>query len=283
MKKLLVLGFIAGICSSLSAINIFDYVSFEGNPKGYTQTDFLITSKFGNYYRTPKTKINRIFDGNGFDFESLEYEVESASKTTLTNKIEYNYDAFGNLLQQNAYNADSELIWRTEVSYENGIKTQVSEFDETNKEISRIIFSYDEKTGILKYESGYNSDGTLMWKIGYKYDDKGRYSSIASYFADGSLDEEKTFEYTEDDTIKTITNYSSISGEKTKDVFRYNDETAKLDEIITYDKNNEIINRLVIKYDSVGNVAKLSNYAVSQKFGTTVNELTSQTEFVFEY
>ena len=25
MKKLLVLGFIAGICSSLSAINIFDY------------------------------------------------------------------------------------------------------------------------------------------------------------------------------------------------------------------------------------------------------------------
>ena len=49
------------------------------------------------------------------------------------------------------------------------------------------------------------------------------------------------------------------------------------------DKNNEIINRLVIKYDSVGNVAKLSNYAVSQKFGTTVNELTSQTEFVFEY
>jgi hypothetical protein len=46
---------------------------------------------------------------------------------------------------------------------------------------------------------------------------------------------------------------------------------------------NEIINRLQIKYDSVGNVAKLSNYAVSQKFGTTVNELTSQTEFVFEY
>ena len=64
---------------------------------------------------------------------------------------------------------------------------------------------------------------------------------------------------------------------------RYNEKTGKLDEIITYNQNNEIINRLQIKYDSVGNVAKLSNYAVSQKFGTTVNELTSQTEFVFEY
>ena len=91
MKKLLVLGFIAGICSSLSAINIFDYVSFEGNPKGYTQTVFAISSKFGNYYRTPKTKINRIFDGNGFDFESSEYAIESATRSTLTNKIEYNY------------------------------------------------------------------------------------------------------------------------------------------------------------------------------------------------
>lgn len=283
MKKLLVLGFIAGICSSLSAINIFDYVSFEGNPKGYTQTVFAISSKFGNYYRTPKTKINRIFDGNGFDFESSEYAIESATRSTLTNKIEYNYDAFGNLLQQNAYNTDSELIWKTEVSYDNGRKTEISEFDSTDKEISRIIFSYNDKTGILEFESGYNSEGALMWKIGYKYDENGRYSSIASYFADGSLDEEKIFEYSEDDTIKSITNYSSISGKKTKQVFRYNEKTGKLDEIITYNENNEIINRLQIKYDSVGNVAKLSNYAVSQKFGTTVNELTSQTEFVFEY
>ena len=120
-----------------------------------------------------------------------------------------------------------------------------------------------------------------MWKTIYKYDDKGRYSSIATYFADGTLDEEEIFEYAEDGSIQSITNYSSISDKTTKQIFRY--KNGKLEEITTYDDNKEVLNRLVIKYDSVGNVAKLSNYAVSQKFGTTVNELTSQTEFVFEY
>lgn len=275
MKKLLVLGFIAGICSSLSAINIFDYVSFEGNPKGYTQTDFAISSKFGNYFRTPELKVVRTFDENGYDFESFEY----TARDVLISKIDSNYDAFGSLINQSGYNADSELVWKTEVSYNSGQKSDVSEYDANNNLKSKTIYSY--KDGNLVDESGYNSDGALMWKTIYKYDDKGRYSSIATYFADGTLDEEEIFEYAEDGSIQSITNYSSISDKTTKQIFRY--KNGKLEEITTYDDNKEVLNRLVIKYDSVGNVAKLSDYAVSQKFGTTVNELTSQTEFVFEY
>ena len=275
MKKLLVLGFIAGICSSLSAINIFDYVSFEGNPKGYTQIDFSISSKFGNYFRTPEVKVVNTFDENGYDFESLEY----TARDILISKIDSNYDAFGNLIDQSGYNANSELVWKTEVSYNNGQKSDISEYDANNNLKTKTIFSY--KDGNLVDESGYNSDGELMWKTIYKYDDKGRYSSIATYFADGSLDEEDVYEYAEDGCIQNITNFSSISGKATKDVFRY--KNGKLEEITTYNENKDVLNRLVIKYDSVGNVSKLSNYEVSKKFGTTVNELTSQTEFVFEY
>ena len=38
---------------------------------------------------------------------------------------------------------------------------------------------------------------------------------------------------------------------------------------------------MIIKYDSTGNVAKVSCYNVGNKFGTTVNELSSISEYVY--
>ena len=52
----------------------------------------------------------------------------------------------------------------------------------------------------------------------------------------------------------------------------------------TLDNNaDKVKNRLVIKHDSIGNVVKMSEYYIADKFGTTLNELISMTEFVYEY
>lgn len=275
MKKLLAFFCVVGLCSSLSAINIFDFVSLEGNPKGYSQTDFEISSKFGNYFRTPEAKIVKSFDDNGNEVEALEY----TARDVLVSKIVSSYDAYGNLLEQARYGADSELVWKSIFAYKDGKKSDLSEYDSNNNLKAKTIFTY--KDGNLVDESGYNADGALMWKTIYTYNDNGNYNTICQYFADGSLDERLIFEYAEDGNIKNISCFSSIEAEQTNDVFRY--ANGKLSEITTYNSDKEVLKRFVIKYDSVGNVSKLSDYQVSQKFGTTVNELVSQTDFVFEY
>ena len=65
-------------------------------------------------------------------------------------------------------------------------------------------------------------------------------------------------------------------------VFRYA-SNGSLSEITTYDSNKQVTKRTLIKYDAKGNANKVSEYAVAEKFGTTVNELTAMSEYSFEY
>ena len=56
-----------------------------------------------------------------------------------------------------------------------------------------------------------------------------------------------------------------------------------MNEITTYDSNKQVIKRTLLKYDAKGNVNKVSEYDVAEKFGTTVNDLVAMSEFSFEY
>ena len=76
--------------------------------------------------------------------------------------------------------------------------------------------------------------------------------------------------------------FDAFTSSSTKKVFRY-DGNGVLTEITTYDNSDKIKNRLVIKYDTVGNVVKMTEYNIADKFGTTLNELVSMIEFVYEY
>ena len=49
----------------------------------------------------------------------------------------------------------------------------------------------------------------------------------------------------------------------------------------TYNDAKQVIKRVMIKYDASGNISKISNYSVAQKFGTTVNDLESVLEFAY--
>ena len=73
----------------------------------------------------------------------------------------------------------------------------------------------------------------------------------------------------------------AFSEQTEKKVFRYA-ANGTLSEITTYDNTKQVTNRIMVKYDAGGNVTRVSEYNIAQKFGTTVNELISMSEFVYQ-
>ena len=275
MKKLLSFIAVAALCTSLFGLDILSYAPVSGNVKNFTQTDFTITSKFGNYFRTPNTKIVRTLNTSGKEVEL----VELSPKDAVIEKITSSYDALGNLTEQNCYNAKQELIWKTVTTYNGKQKVDCSEYGKDGTLKEKIIYTY--QNGNLVDETGYDGEGALIWKIVTKHDEANRVSVISEYCADGSLDKETTYVYAKNGKIDSITVYDTLKMTKEQLVFKYAQD-GTISQITTYDDTKEIIYRVIVKYDSVGNVAKVSEYAIAQKFGTTVNDLVSVTEFTYQ-
>ena len=56
-----------------------------------------------------------------------------------------------------------------------------------------------------------------------------------------------------------------------------------MNELTTYNSAKQIIGRVIFKYDEAGNLAKVSEYSVAEKFGTTVNELIGMYEYTYDF
>ena len=65
MKKLITLVAALAMSFSLFGLDIFSYVQIKGNVKNYTQIDYDIGTKFGNYTRTPVLKTITTLDTAG--------------------------------------------------------------------------------------------------------------------------------------------------------------------------------------------------------------------------
>ena len=276
MKKLLAIALTAGMTVSLFAADIFTYAPLTGNIKSYTETEFSIASKFGNYFRTPSVKYGHIFDENNKETELN----EMTPRDTVINKTVSVYDDDGNLIEQSYTNSDGDLIWKSTISYKDGVKVDLSEYDSKENLKDRTIYTYENN--LLVDETSYTGEGALVWKTIYKYNTSGKLDTISDYSADGKLSEQKKYAYNETGALDTITYYDNFTGLQTQEVFRYGTNNV-LNEITTYDNAKRVTKRVLIKYDTTGNVNKVSEYEVSEKFGTTVNELTAMSEYVYEY
>ena len=53
MQKLLCILAASALFMNVFGLDLFTYVPVTGNVRSYTQTDFTVTTKFGNYFRTP--------------------------------------------------------------------------------------------------------------------------------------------------------------------------------------------------------------------------------------
>lgn len=274
MKKLLSFIFVATFSLSLFATDIFSYIPLNGNVKSYTRTDYTITSKFGNYYRTPNVKFVKTFNASKKEIESSEL----TPKDSLINKITSVYDFDGNLTEQSCFDEENELIWKNIITYKNNQKVDSSEYDANGILKAKIIYTYENDK--LVDETGYDGEGALIWKTIYKYNEDGLLETESQYISDGSLDTKIVYTYTDDKKIDSLTTYDSYNHDSIQKIFRYG-TNGLLNEITTYSAQKEVIKRLSLKYDDAQNISRISDYAVSQKFGTTVNELVSQSEFSY--
>lgn len=90
------------------------------------------------------------------------------------------------------------------------------------------------------------------------------------------------YTYTNEGKTDSITTYNSYSHDVNQQIFRYG-SNGLLTEITTYNADKVVCNRKVLKYDSANNVIKLSEYEVSEKFGSTSNDLVAQSDFTYQF
>ena len=158
MKKLLNIILASALSLSMYALDIFAYAPISGNVKSYTQTEYSIVNRFGDLFRVADTKIIHNFDSK---FQETEV-VELNAKDTVLNKTYNIYDRSNNLVEQDCYDADGILLWKTVITYKNNLKVDSSEYGKNGTLRGKVIYTYDG-TQLIE-ETGYDFDGSLVYQ-----------------------------------------------------------------------------------------------------------------------
>ncbi len=277
MKKTFIVLSAAALAANLYAFDPAPAITVTGAISSYTKTDYTITEKFGDYYRSPKAKYVHVFDAAGKQIETSELSI----KDVLVDKITYTYDSNNNLTNTVCSDADGKVQWKiTSVYDSNGNKTEESEFNAgdvlSNKSIWKLI------PGKTSEESYYSAEGNLLGKTITKFDEHGRISEVNTYSPNGQLDERRSYTYNDANKLSEVTYFHPNGVQQKKVVYRFDSSYAVTEEQ-TYSGTNKLIQRIIYKYDAAGNITKATTYTVAEKFGGTVNELTAICEYAYNY
>lgn len=272
MKKTLFIFAAAALSAQTFAFD--SSVSIKPNDTNeYTKTEYQITEKFGDYYRSPRAKFVHVFDANGREIQS----AELTSKDSVVDNISYRYEG-DNLVETICTDGDGKISWKITATYDsNGNKIDESEFNASNNLVNRTIWKIN---GSQTDESYYNADGTLLSKIITKFDDMGRVAEMSQYHAAGFLEEKSVYSYNDAGKLSEISFYNGANILSKKVVYRF-DASYQITEEQTYNAVNRLIVRVIYKYDGSGNIIKTTTYNVAEKFGTTVNELAGISEYAY--
>lgn len=274
MKKLLFVIAAAALSVEVFAFDSTASLKPVGAVSEYTKTEYQITEKFGDYYRSPRAKFVHVFNSNGKETESSEL----TSKDSLVDRITYKYEG-NNLVETICTDADGKVSWKMTATYDaSGNKIDESEYNASDNLVNRTIWKIN---GNQVDESYYNADGALLSKIITKYDDLNRIVEVAQYHAAGFLEEKSVYSYNDAGKLSEISYYNGAELLAKKVVFRF-DASYQITEEQTYNALNKLIVRVIYKYDSTGNIIKTTTYKVAEKFGTTVNELAGISEYSYK-
>lgn len=277
MKKFITAALAFTLGLSAFAFDAGAFIAPAVGVKSYTKTDYLIASKFGEYFRTPNVKYQHIFNNFGVEIENRELTVDGK----LVDKISYEYDEKGRISATVGYDESETALWKVVNTYDkNGLKTEESEYSGDDVLFSKSIFKYSGKN--CTEEAYYSGNGALIWKNTFAYDEKDNLVIYNSYYSSGSLESKKTYKYNELNKIQEINYFNDNEDLVKKELYRYDAKNA-LTEIATYTSDNVIYLRKFFKYDSKGNVSKITTYNISKKFGQSVNELVGMSDFTYQY
>lgn len=276
MKKTVLVLSAALLVSSVYAFDSSATLKTTGSVSEYTKTEYSITEKFGDYYRSPKAKFTHIFDGSGKETEASEL----TNRDSLVDRIMYTYES-GRVKNMSCTDADGKLSWKMLYEYDaKGRKIEEASYNAAEVLMNKTIWKYPSDKQIE--ESFYNADGALLSRTITKLDEQKRNSEVATYRGDGSLDEKKVYTYNDAGKLAEVA-YSDATGSQLKRVVYRFDASYTVTEKQTYNSRNKLSVRVIFKYDSVGNIVKETTYNVAEKFGTTVNELAGISEYSLKY
>lgn len=275
MKKL-----IAGTVLALLSGTVFAFdqstISPNGGVSSYTKTDYIITSKFGDYFRSPSVKYVHMFNTNGLETECISY----SAKDVLIDRIMYDYDTSRNLVSSRFYNASDELQWKTQVEYDStGKIKEEAEYDASGRLTAKTIYRYN---GRETSESLYNGEGALLSRTIKKTNELNRLVEVNKYFDDGSLDVQEVYGYADNGHLVQVEYFDAHKECTGKTIFRY-DSAGVLTEEQQLNATKLLVARKIYKSDSMGNPTKVSLYSVAEKFGSIANELQGITEYSYKY
>ncbi|MBO4546671.1 MAG: hypothetical protein J5700_03745, partial [Treponema sp.] len=250
MKKVLLSALIATAGFLAFAFDDSPFMKPNGEPKSYTQTEFTISTKFGDYFRIPAVRYKHTFNDAGLEIESAEYSVAGQ----LATKIVYEYAADKQIASQSCYDADGNLFWKVcSVFDKNGKKAEENEYDSKGALLGKTIYKYEGSDTID--ETYYNSRGDLIWKNTYKYNTEQKLVENCAYFANGTLDVKKIYVYAPDGKLAEINSYNHLNEQVAREVNIYNTE-GLLAEYAVYGPDGKRRTRIFYKYDAKKNVIK---------------------------
>ena len=138
MKKTILVVTAAAIAFNLYAFDTASTLKPAVGVKDYTKTDYTITEKFGDYYRSPKAKYVHVFDAAGKHIEA----TELTSKDALVDRLVYSYDTNGRLTNTISYDSEGKLSWKQTTVYDAaGNKTEESTFNASDMLVNKSIIS----------------------------------------------------------------------------------------------------------------------------------------------
>lgn len=278
MKKLLVLASLIFISFSAFAYDS-NPINVIGNPFTYTKTQYSVSTKFGEYFRSPTVKHVHLFNSSGQETETVSYTAKDA----IVDKLVYTYDVSHNLESTTFYDSSENVLCITKNEYNaQGQLASESEYDAEGNLVGKTIYKYDVKKIT---ESYYDGEGALFTREISTFNDKGKIIELCIYYGDGSLDKQHVYSYDSNGNLSTDEIYGNNKEFKGKQVYKYQavGSIYAVSEIITYNSSNKIIERIKYKLDDYGNPTTISVYEVAEKFGATSNELTSITTFTYKY
>lgn len=277
MKKFFIASIILAAATSLFAFDDSPFYTPNGGAKSWTETEFSITTKFGDYYRTPVKKYKHSFNNLGQEIESAEY----SALDQLVDRILYTYTDDGQISSQSCFDSEGNLFWKINSVFDkNGVKTEENEYDAKGTLLGKTVYEYESPSSTG--EAYYNGKGNLIWKNMFKYNENNQLSENSSYFSNGQLDVKKIYKYNDEGLLDEIVSYNSAGNMIVREVYIYNSDQT-IGEYAVYGANGKRRARIFYKYDANKNIIKSTSYNIAQKFGTTVNEMIGQSDFSYEY
>ncbi|MCQ2241008.1 hypothetical protein [Treponema sp.] len=271
MKKIALLAASVLMTGSLFAFDN-DLLEFKGKAESYTKTEYSVTSRFGEYFRTVAIKHVHTF-ANGLRMETVSY----SPKDEVLDSVSYEYTSGGKLSAEISKDAEGKVTRKLvyEYSADGKIKSETA-YNAADVLTGKNIYKYEANR---TSESLYNAEGKLVSRVNHILEN-GKEIEVAYYFGDGTLSHAEKYSYTDNGDIALIENIDSDGNKAGKTVYRYDDK-GFLSEIQIYASDTDLIERDIYKNDAKGNPTKVSIYSIAEKFGSTVNELISITDYSY--